>query len=318
VPERFAAVEAVDWAVLEPFGSPEEVPAALHAVWSPDPEARRAAYEELGSLLNYGEQRSPASAVAVPFLVDVVADPAAPDRFAAMQVLLGIAIGEEEAWLLGRTDAAAERAEVAHLWTLSVPELWEIEYAWVAAAATVEERAAREWTTKNYTDVEAIRQSRQWCVTAYDAVLGHVPTLVTLLDSLWAADRLWAAYLLAYFPEERAVILPALSRVIVADPDPATAAVGCVAAGFLASDTEDEALLDVLLTRYRRARTTAERWSAAIGVALVSVSPRAEILAEVAAAARAEEALDNWPFLNGDVAAIATLTLQHRRASQHA
>jgi hypothetical protein len=237
-----------------------------------------------------------------------------PDRFAAMQVLLGIAIGEEEAWLLDRKDAAAERAEMARLWTLSVAQLWEIEYAWVAAAGTAEERADREWTTKNYTDVEEVRQSRQWCVTAYDAVLGHVPAFVTLLDSLWAADRLWAAYLLAYFPEERSVILPALSRVIVADPDPAVTAVACVAAGFLAPDTEDKALLDVLLTRHRQARTTAEKWSAAIGAAQATVSPPAEILADVTAAARAEEALDDWPFLNGDVAGIATLTLQHRRA----
>ncbi|MCM4085044.1 hypothetical protein [Paractinoplanes hotanensis] len=96
MPERRSDVESVDWAALEVFGPPAEVPVALHAIWSDDPERRALGYRYLSDRLVHQGSRSPASAAAAPFVIDVVADPAGPDRFVACSLLWRIALGNED------------------------------------------------------------------------------------------------------------------------------------------------------------------------------------------------------------------------------
>src|SRR4051794_21843546 len=111
MPERRIEAESVDWASLEVHGPPGDVPMALHTIWSDDADLRMLGHRLLSSRLSHGGSSSPAAIAAVPFLIDVVADPAASSRFAACQILRQIAIGEEEATLRDQTDFAYWRRE---------------------------------------------------------------------------------------------------------------------------------------------------------------------------------------------------------------
>ncbi|GAA4460326.1 hypothetical protein [Phytohabitans houttuyneae] len=76
------------------YGPATEVPAWLAALRDPDPEARRAARQSLSGSIYHQGTRWPASAYAVPALVDLVDDPATPDRAWALDLLRGVAIGD--------------------------------------------------------------------------------------------------------------------------------------------------------------------------------------------------------------------------------
>jgi len=165
---------------------------------------------------------SPAAIAAVPFLTDVVADPAAPSRFAACQVLLQIAIGEEEITLNERTDFAFWRREAERKAGLTVEQLRAEQAAWVAAATDPAERRAREVAVR-FRDVEEEREAERVNAEAYDAVRAGVPVYLTALSAGDTATRIYAAQLLAYFPEDAPVIVPALLA-LVAGNDPVTAA----------------------------------------------------------------------------------------------
>ncbi|WP_213008356.1 hypothetical protein [Paractinoplanes toevensis] len=323
MPERLLGADGIDWAALMPAGPPAEIPACLRVLRSAkhplrsakaESKRRRAAYERLSEILVHQGSRSPASAAAVPFLVAIVTDPAIPDRFAALDVLRAIATGDESYWLIEQPDAAAERVEVARLSTLTVEQLEAEQDAWIEAAPDEEERQARARRAL-FADVEDDRRARQWDIAAYDAVRAHAPAYAALLDAEPPADRIYAAYLLAWFPEERATALPGLRRMIEADPDPIAASVACVAAGLCAPGTEDETLVAALADRHRRAENRAERWSAAIGLARVTAAIDPDVRADLAAAAEAPAPVPHWPFLDGDIAEVAALTLL--RAPEH-
>ncbi|MFY1696650.1 MULTISPECIES: hypothetical protein [unclassified Solwaraspora] len=145
LPEWSAALRGVDWASLgDAHGAAGDLPGILLAVWSDDPAACRGAYRALAGRLVHQGSRYEASAVAAGFLIDVVADPAAPDRFAACQVLRMIAIGDESYWLTELPDIAAVRREVARQATLTLAELEHEQSMWVAAAGDEDERRGRE------------------------------------------------------------------------------------------------------------------------------------------------------------------------------
>jgi hypothetical protein len=308
VPERRTDVDRVDWAALHADGPWADVPAALHAAWSADADRRRHAYDLLVDRLTGQGTRTPAGAAAAPFLIDIVADPEAPDRFGACQVLRQIAIGDEQAWLVEQPDTAAERGEVARTATLTVADLRAEEAAWVAAAADKHERQARDWHART-SDVEADRRARRWNMEAYDAVRAGVPAYLAALAAADAGTRLYAAHLLAYFPEDRWTIVPALRRMIAGDPDPIAASVACVAAGLCAQGAEDRPLLAALAKRRDRSEHLAERWSAAIGLGRATNYPGLDVVVEIEQAAEATAPVPHWPFLDGDIAAVASLTL---------
>ncbi|MCA2218230.1 HEAT repeat domain-containing protein [Jidongwangia harbinensis] len=307
MPERRNDAESVHWASLEVYGPPEEVPVALHAIWSSDPERRMLGYEYLSDRLVHQGSRSPASAAAVPFLIDVVADPAAPDRFAACQVLRQIAIGEEEFTLNERPNFAHLRQEAARRATMTVEELKADEAAWVAGAADLQERAARERRT-SFSNVERDRLTEQWDIEAYDAVRAGVPVYVVALSANHPATQIYAAQLLAYFPEESPSVVPALIPLIGGE-DPIVASAAAVAAGICARGTEDPAAAAAIAARWERAENLAERWATGIGLAQLLNDPGPEILADVEAATEAPAPVPHFPFLDGDIAAVAAYTL---------
>jgi hypothetical protein len=307
MPERRADAEAIDWASLEVHGPAEDVPMALHAIWSPDEDLRKLGYRHLSSRLTHGGSTSPASVAAVPFLVDVVADPAAPSRFLACQVLGEIAVGEEEIILDARTDFAYWRREAQRTADLTVVQLEAEQQAWVVAAADPEERSARA-ATAVFRDVEEEREAIRVNAEAYDAVRAGVPVYLAALLGADADTRMSAAQLLAYFPEDRSAIVPALLP-LIAGPDPAVAAAAAVAAGICARGTGEPSTVAAVTARRQRAADQAGRWAMAIALAQLLDDPGADVIADVEAAAEKAPPLPRFPFLDGDIATVAAITL---------
>ncbi|GAA0428819.1 hypothetical protein Aca07nite_36950 [Actinoplanes capillaceus] len=291
MPERTEMVDAVDWEFLA--GGPTGVPKALHALWSGDRDGRQSAYQLLADSLARFHGCTPASIAAVPFLIDVVADPAAPDRFGACQVLRMIALGDESHWLVECPDPADDRARVAAL-------------------------------------SGADRDAAQGAVEAYDAVRAGVPVYLAALASDEPPVRLHAAHLLAWFPEERDTVVPALTRLIESEPAEYAeiAAVASVAAALAGGTAADTTLVRALNIRRGAASGTGvwasvtdrlfgrhkpfppERWAASIALARVLGDPGSDVLEQVSEClTEAGDAVLNWPFLNGDMATLAALTL---------
>ncbi|MEV0901744.1 hypothetical protein [Actinoplanes sp. NPDC049802] len=315
MPERTTVVNAVDWpSLLDAHGAASDVPAALHAIWSDDADLRRRAYQFLVRRLVHQGSRFPASAAAVPFLIDVVADVAAPDRFAAVQLLRMIAIGDERYWLTELPDPAVQRDEAARRARLSLSELEAEHAAWVAAADTEQERRARE-TRGMFTDFEADRDAAQWDATAYDAVRTGVAVFVAALDSADPAVRLHTTHLLAFFPEARDTVVPALTRLVRSDADPVIASAAAVATALAGATAADSELIDALEQR-RAGATVAEQWAAALAVAWIVRRPQRAVLEQVyACLVEAVEPVLNWPFLDGDMSGLAALTVGRLDAS---
>ncbi|MEV0392936.1 hypothetical protein [Polymorphospora rubra] len=128
---------------------------------------------------------------------------------------------------------------------MTVQELKQEQAVWVAAATDEAERQAREWNTL-YLDVEADRRTARWDMEAYDAVRRGVPVYVAALDADDPAVRLYAAHLLAWFPEESDVVVPALTLLIAEEWDPIVASTACVAAGLCGATDSDTALVEAV------------------------------------------------------------------------
>ncbi|MEV0392138.1 hypothetical protein [Polymorphospora rubra] len=96
MPEGRDAQSGVDWASLvDAYGAASDLPEFLHALRADAEAIRRGAYQVLVRRLVRQGSRFDASAAAAGPLIDLVADPQAPDRFAACQLLQAIAIGGE-------------------------------------------------------------------------------------------------------------------------------------------------------------------------------------------------------------------------------
>ncbi|MET8229936.1 hypothetical protein ABZS77_04565 [Micromonospora sp. NPDC005298] len=306
--QRSIPAGEVDWSsVSHAYGPAVEIPGLLRSVRSDSQETRRGAYGDLADLLVHQGSRYEASAVVAPHLIDIVADPSAPDRFAACQVLAAIAVGDESSWLSDRSDPAEMRAEVRRRAPMSREQLEVRHRAWVAAAANEEERSARERRAQ-WRDVEADRDEERLTIEAYDAVRSGVPVYVAALEAPEAAVRLYAAHLLAWFPEEEGLLGPALADLIRREPDPVVAATACVAAGLSCPDG-GEALIGALSTR-RDSADRGERWSAVLGLSRMVRHPDRSLVRDLYSCLfGAVTPVPHWPFLDGDMASMAALTI---------
>ncbi|WAS95171.1 HEAT repeat domain-containing protein [Nannocystis punicea] len=81
-------LDTVDWSrVHHAYGPATDTPDALRALLDGDPERRRRAHRHLFSTLLDDGLRNHATAVAAPFLVELVVDPRTPDRAALLGML---------------------------------------------------------------------------------------------------------------------------------------------------------------------------------------------------------------------------------------
>ncbi|GIE77429.1 hypothetical protein Aph02nite_33790 [Actinoplanes philippinensis] len=105
----------IDWAALRhAYGPAVDVPGNLAALRSPDGQRRLEAFGELYASITHQGNRYSASAAAVPALLELVADPAAPDRDLVLYLLGRIAVGDDAAWLPGgvrRADLDADEGK---------------------------------------------------------------------------------------------------------------------------------------------------------------------------------------------------------------
>lgn len=302
-----AGLAAIDWVSLERRDDPK-IPVLLQAIRSADPAVRRSSYDRLAGLVVHQGHTVPVSPVVVPFLVDVVMDEALPDRFAACQVLQMIAVGDQERWFEEWPDQAVERLEVARQAQLTRAEREQEMQAWVDASPTEEGRHERAFEMELF-DVDATFADLRTYMEAYDAVRAAVPSVLAALRSEESAVRLYAAALLAWFAEDQDVIVPALRSLIEGDRDPEVVAVACAAAGLCGRHSDDPALLSTL-SRQRDSTHPLVRWSAVIALGLVPTHPDPATVEDLhRCVAEVDWTAGNWPFLDGDVAALASVVI---------
>lgn len=88
-------LQTVDWnALTHAYGAAADVPDLLRALADPDRQVRKDAYWELyGNIFHQGT-RYPATAPAVPFLLELLGDPATPDRHEILLLVTHLVTGQ--------------------------------------------------------------------------------------------------------------------------------------------------------------------------------------------------------------------------------
>ena len=96
----------IDWSKVEDaYGPATDLPKDLQALRSPTPRTRRTALERLWARLCHQGSVYEASAVAVPFLVEVAGNARLRDRDRVLELLGGIAVGDHANFLDGSLSA---------------------------------------------------------------------------------------------------------------------------------------------------------------------------------------------------------------------
>ncbi|MFG1867011.1 hypothetical protein [Micromonospora arborensis] len=312
-------LDDIDWARLgHAYGAADDVPGQLRALLSPDPAIRDEALGDLYTNVFHQGSRFEASAYAVPFLVEVLADPATPDPAAVAALLSVLAVGYDEGVLPeGFPVAEYRRAAVGGRELLAAkPPPW-----------TGTDESEKEYVEYTYVEsLSAADQSRLWAyveLATYDAVRAGVPVFRTLLTHSDPGVRTVAAYALAWFPEDADGSVSALAGAIDAaqrpgvESNPGEVATMLVASGLLGAAPDVRWLADP---------RPVLRWAAAIG--------RVRVLGAAADPATVDELL-GWasappddagtgpveggfvPFLDGDLGGYAGLAVR-QLGPQHA
>ncbi|WP_030761622.1 HEAT repeat domain-containing protein [Streptomyces griseus] len=84
-------IEEVDWASLgHAYGPADDVPALLHGLASPDPSERECALDGMYGAVHHQGDVYDSTLACIPFLLELVADPAVPDRGGIVELLTSI------------------------------------------------------------------------------------------------------------------------------------------------------------------------------------------------------------------------------------
>lgn len=303
-------LDRVNWkALTHACGPADDVPEKLRMLFSVDREVRLAAYDGLLDALAHQGSRCEASARAVPFVIMVVADPNAPDRYMACTLLAILAIGDESAWLADPSRVDRLRREVVRKSGMSADELDNELREWIAAARTEADRMRREISAEWASAAER-RDAERWELETYDAVRAGITVYVEALES--SDDlllRLALIYLIGFLPDEAAVSVPYLVRLLAAESDTALVATAAIAAGLLGGGQHAE--LVAVLTRRLGSSNAGERWAAAIALARLSPAPDPAVVRELyACVAHAADGMPaQVPYLGGDMSSLAMLSV---------
>ena len=294
-------LDDLDWASLEhAYGPAADVPGHVRALRSGSAQDRRRALTGLYGGICHQGTRYEASAPAVPFLLELLADPATPDRAAVAELVAAIAVGHHEAWLPGGFPVADLRAAAeggAELLRAAPPPAEDDEDEDF-------EGESRHDYWDGLDDAQRSAMGAYVELAAYDAVRAGLPVLRDLLiggDAHGdAALRAAAAFTLGWFPEDEAASVAVLTAA-VADPSRSVAATAIVALGLLGT---------VVPAALHDARPEI-RWAAAVALARVrgagaGEEAAAELLRWAGGATTARAGI---PFLDGDLAGYAALSL---------
>jgi HEAT repeat protein len=245
-------LNSIDWASLtHAYGSAADVPGLLRDLRSDDSEVRDAASYELYGNIHHQGTRYEASAYAVPFLLELVADPTTPGRHEIIQLLSCLATGYSP------YDIPAAGFPIAELRRKLAQVPAESWAAWSQAMADWHQ-VVRTGQKQPLPLGKAERRllDLRHAIAAYDAVRAGVPLLLSCLDDPDPEVVGEAIHALAWFPEEEASIGPRLL-------DIADATAGTLIALGALGGTPTRRVTD-LLRRNLESEDRDLRWAAAV------------------------------------------------------
>ncbi|BCJ75066.1 hypothetical protein CS0771_46100 [Catellatospora sp. IY07-71] len=299
-------LDKIDWAGLtHAYGPAHDVPDQIRDLSSATEGVRAAARNALYSNIFHQGTRYEATAHAVPFLLELLANESVADRPALARMLAAIAIGYDESWLPGTLPIAVmrEQATGGDAVRAAAPTPGDLGYDDESEYLYVE----------SLSEQDRMQYFRHIEVAAYDAVRAGVPLLRELLRDSDPELRTQAAYALGWFPEDAAMSGPALLAAAITGPEDGpeqvrAAAAALVAAGLLGHRPSADLITapDALL-----------RWAAAVATGLAAGDDTpdaavAELLGWTSSGHR-----DRIPFLGGNLAGLAGLVIE-RLNGRHA
>jgi hypothetical protein len=290
-------LDEIDWSRLtHAYGAATDVPDQIRALRSPDADLRRRALWKLyGNIFHQGT-RYEATAYAVPFLLELLGDPSTPERAELLGLLVSIAIGYDSSWLPGGLPIAEHRTVArggAEL-LAAAPRPGDDDYDEDDGDYDYIVSLSNEDQNRLFTYV---------ALAAYDAVRRGVALFRSLLSDQDADVRTMAAYALAWFPEEAAGSVPALTDLVAASPSPPSAraaATALVALGLLGAQPPADAIRDP---------RPVVRLGAALALARVKGSDVDQAAVDELLA-WTSNGDDGLPYLDGDQAGYASLALR--------
>jgi hypothetical protein len=178
-------LDQVDWAHLWACGPATDVPRRIHTLASSTDRAEReAALADLSATVMYQHVSVlEVTPYAVPFLIELLTVATLEEHLDLLVLLTVIARGTPFVLGAGALDAYPDEA---------------------TAPPKLQARLAEE---------------REWVRRSYEAVEQGVPTYLPLLAHLEAAIRMWAAYLLSFFPRQAPVSIPTLRAQLAREDD---------------------------------------------------------------------------------------------------
>jgi hypothetical protein len=288
----------VAWAELEhAYGSAADVPDLIRALRAADPEARKKARWHLyGNIFHQGT-RYEASAYAVPFLLELLADPATPERTELMGLLTSLAIGYDESWLPDGFPAASYRER-------AVGGEEVLRAAPTPTGDEDDDSGYRYWES-----LDEQQQERMFAhieLAVYDAVRAGVPLFCALLADDDPRLRVSAAYALAWFGEDAATSVAPLASA-AGDPEASVGATALVALGLTGAGDTTAQTIQAALSDHR----DIVRWGAAVALAkLHGHNADTSVATELLTWAGGDsDSRTEIPYLDGDVAGFAGLAL---------
>jgi hypothetical protein len=222
-------VSEVDWdAVHGCDGTSGHVPGLLRALAGPEPADR--AYAQLFNHLCHQGTRWQASAVAVPFLVALVDDPATPDRPALLSMLTAVAVGDHrDDRLPFDADAAYPEADAI------TDEQLRLLNRWLDGDGEEDDPAEAFYWDRSGPD--------RWARDAYRALAAHATTVAGWVHDPAPHVAARAAALLAWLPPAP----PALAALLAVRAGPAGASANLTLAHLPVDDPAVDRRLEELL-----------------------------------------------------------------------
>ncbi|WP_157739979.1 hypothetical protein [Micromonospora narathiwatensis] len=252
-------LDSIDWASLtHAYGSAEDVPGLIRDLRSSDAEVRSAAmYELYGNIYHQGT-RYEASAYAVPFLLELLADPATPARHEVIQLLSCLAVGYTPYDIPAggfpiaeiRNDLAQVPEETWRRWSQAMKDWYEVVSTGQRRPLPLTKPERRLLETRH-------------ALAAYDAVRAGVPLLLSCLADPDAEVVGEAIHALAWFSEEMTSIRPRLLDIASDDQRPAQTVGAALVALGLVGGALTQPVAD-LLDRNLAGTDPDLRWAAAV------------------------------------------------------
>ncbi|RAY13725.1 hypothetical protein DPM19_18870 [Actinomadura craniellae] len=290
----------VAWAGLEhAYGSAADVPDLIRALRAADPQAREHARRQLyGNIFHQGT-RYEASAYAAPFLLELLADPATPERTAILELLTSLAIGYDESWLPDTFPVTSHRRR-------AVGGEQVLQAAPAPTGDEDDDSGYRYWESLDERQQEQMFAHIE--IAVYDAVRTGVPLYRDLLADEDPRMRVAAAYALAWFGEDASASGGPLTSA-VGDPQAPVAATALVALGLI--DTDDPVAAQTVRAALTDSRDLV-RWGAAVALARMhGPAADAAVATELLAWAGGDiPSRAEIPYLEGNVAGYAGLALR--------